>query len=205
MPRPKNAKEDKFVSMVSAKAEVDLRLTDFAPRSQLKVAAHVPEHPRFPVIDYHNHLDSLDPRDVLRIMDACGVEKIINITMQTGEAALEIIDRFHRADPARFAAIGWMDWSGLERRDFVQLSSNRLERLAAHGVCGIKLWKDFGLRKGCPATNSPASEHPAAVIQSAAPAAGQAAKRASPETTPQATPPHTGPREPSQIPSDPTS
>lgn len=145
MSSPENAPEDKFVAMVSAKAEVDLRLTDFAPRSQLKVAAHVIEHPRFPVIDYHNHLDSLDPRDVLCIMDACGVEKTVNITMRTGEAAFEIIDRFHHAAPDRFAAIGWMDWSGIERSDFVQLSLDRLERLAAHGARGIKFWKDFGL------------------------------------------------------------
>ena len=46
--------------MVGAKAEVDLRLTDFAPRSQLKVAAHMIERPRFPVIDFHDHPDSLE-------------------------------------------------------------------------------------------------------------------------------------------------
>ena len=137
--------EDKFVAMVTAKAEVDLRLSDFAPRSQLKVAAHVIQQPRFPVIDYHNHLDSCNPRDVLRVMDSCGIEKLINITMQTGQAAHEIFDRYHRAAPDRFAAIGWMDWSGIERSDFVQLSLGRLDRLAEHGAQGIKFWKDCGL------------------------------------------------------------
>jgi predicted TIM-barrel fold metal-dependent hydrolase len=78
-------------------------------------------------------------------MDACGVEKIVNITMQTGQAAIESIDRFHRAAPDRFATIGWMDWSGIERSDFMQLSLDRLERLVDHGACGIKFWKDLGL------------------------------------------------------------
>ncbi|HEV2135364.1 MAG TPA: amidohydrolase family protein [Terracidiphilus sp.] len=137
--------EDKFVAMVSAKASVDLRLSDFAPRSQLMVAAHSIEIPRFPVIDYHNHLDSLDPCDVLRVMDACGIEKIVNITMRTGEAALEIIDRFHQEAAQRFATFAWMDWSGIERSDFVQRTLDRLERLVARGACGIKFWKDFGL------------------------------------------------------------
>jgi predicted TIM-barrel fold metal-dependent hydrolase len=137
--------DDKFVAMVSAKAEVDLRLSDFAPRSQLKVAAHAIEVPRYPVIDYHNHLDALDPREALRIMDTCGVEKIVNITMRTGEAAFEVIDRFHRAAPDRFAAIGWMDWSDIERGDFVQLTLDRMERLVERGARGIKFWKDFGL------------------------------------------------------------
>ncbi len=137
--------EDKFVAMVSAKTEVDLPLSDFAPRSQLKVDYHFLERPRFPVIDYHNHLDSLDPNDVLRVMDRCGVEQVVNITMRTGKAALEIIDRFHRAARQRFATIGWMDWAGVERSDFTQLSLDRLEALVEHGASGIKFWKDLGL------------------------------------------------------------
>ena len=137
--------EDKFVSMVSAKVDVDLRLSDYAPCSKLKVAAHEVEQPRFPVIDFHSHLDAQSPKRVLGVMDACGVEKIVNITMRTGEEAIESIDRFHGAAPGRFATIGWMDWSGVERSDFTQLSLGRLERLVEHGACGIKFWKDIGL------------------------------------------------------------
>jgi predicted TIM-barrel fold metal-dependent hydrolase len=138
--------DDMFVAMVGAKAEVDLCLSDYAPRSELKVPIHNVERPRFPVIDYHNHLDSLRPEDVLRCMDSCGIEKIVNITMQVGQAAIEIIDRFHGAGRDRFAIIGWMDWRGIERSDFVQLTFDRLERLVEHGAIGIKFWKDFGLR-----------------------------------------------------------
>jgi len=136
--------KEKFVDMVSAKAEVDLLLSDYAPRAQLKVPASVIEKPRFPVIDFHNHLDAQSPQAVLRVMDACGVEKVVNITMLTGEAAIETMDRFHQTAPDRFATIGWMDWSGIERSDFTQLSMDRLERLVEHGACGIKFWKDFG-------------------------------------------------------------
>lgn len=137
--------EDRFVAMVSAKAEVDLRLSDYAPHSQLKTAVHVVERPRFPVIDYHNHLDAQPPEEVLQVMDKCGIEKIVSITMQTGQAAIDSMDRFHRAEPDRFATMGWMDWSGVERGDFTQLSMDRLERLVEHGACGIKFWKDLGL------------------------------------------------------------
>jgi predicted TIM-barrel fold metal-dependent hydrolase len=136
--------KEKFVDMVSAKAEVDLLLSDYAPRAQLKVPASVIEKPRFPVIDFHNHLDAQSPQAVLRVMDACGVEKVVNITMLTGEAAIETMDRFHQTAPDRFATIGWMDWSGIERSDFTQLSMDRLERLVEHGAYGIKFWKDFG-------------------------------------------------------------
>jgi predicted TIM-barrel fold metal-dependent hydrolase len=140
-----SGKQDKFVAMVSAKAEVSLPLSQFHPRSMLVTAAHEVQQPRYPVIDYHNHLDALDPREVLRVMDACGVERIVNITMQTGEEALRMIEKFHAADASRFSTIGWMDWSDVDRFDFVQLTCDRLERLVEHGACGIKFWKDLGL------------------------------------------------------------
>lgn len=136
---------DKFVDMVTATAEVDLRLSDFRPRSSLALDEHAVLKPKYPAIDYHNHLDSTEPRDVLAIMDRCGVEHVVNITMQVGQAALETMDRFHRAAPGRFSSIGWMDWNGVDRSDFAEVTIDRLKRLVDHGACGIKFWKDLGL------------------------------------------------------------
>ncbi len=137
--------EDKFVDMVSATADVDLRLSEFHPRAALITPAHPITQPRFPVIDYHNHLDSMRPEDVLAVMDACGVEHVVNITMQVGQAARDVMDRYRSSAHGRFSTIGWMDWSGIERSDFVQVTLDRLHRMVEHGACGIKFWKDFGL------------------------------------------------------------
>jgi len=131
--------------MVTAKATVSLPLSDFQPKTMLVRAEHEIARARFPVIDYHNHLDALAPADVLRTMDACGIERIVNITMQTGDAAIRIIDKFLSADAQRFAVIGWMNWSGVEKPDFTQVSCDRLERLVERGARGIKFWKDLGL------------------------------------------------------------
>jgi hypothetical protein len=136
---------DKFVNMVNAKAEVDLRLSEFHPVSGLTTPQHTIARARFPVIDYHNHLDSTNPTEVLAIMDECGIEHVVNITMQVGETALEIMDRFRNADPLRFSSIGWMDWSGVERSDFAQVTIDRLHRMVEHGAIAIKFWKDIGL------------------------------------------------------------
>ncbi len=136
---------DKFVAMVTATAQVSLPLSDFHPRSMLVTPEHLPERPRFPAIDYHNHLDALEPRDVLRVMDACGIERVVNITMQTGDAALRIIDKFRQAAPSRFSTIAWMDWSGLDRDDFIPLTLDRFERQVQRGAVGLKFWKDLGL------------------------------------------------------------
>jgi len=140
-----NEDRDKFVDLVTATAEVTLPLGEFHPKSMLVTTEHHIERARFPVIDYHNHLDSVDPEEALRVMDACGVEKIVNITMKTGDAALRMIDRFAAADPQRFATIGWMDWSDVAQPDFVDRSCARLEQLAERGAVGIKFWKDLGL------------------------------------------------------------
>jgi predicted TIM-barrel fold metal-dependent hydrolase len=137
--------DDKFIAMVTARAETDLRLSDFAPRSMLVTAEHEITRPRFPAIDYHNHLDVQHPRAVLDVMDECGIERIVNITMRTGDEALAVMDRFHRAAPDRFATIAWMDWHDLHKPGFFTRAVERLERAVEHGACGIKIWKDLGL------------------------------------------------------------
>jgi predicted TIM-barrel fold metal-dependent hydrolase len=134
-----------FMTMVSAKAEVTLPLSDFHPKSTLVSPEHHIEKARFPVIDYHNHLDALEPAEVLRIMDACGIERTVNITMKIGDAAIEVMRKYHSADSQRFATIAWMDWSGVEHKDFAQITIDRLARLVEHGAQGIKFWKDLGL------------------------------------------------------------
>ncbi len=142
----KSEQEDKFVAMVSAVAEVNLPISQFVPKTMLVTPEHVIESPKYPVIDYHNHLDAKDPYETLKIMDACRVERLVNITMKTGDDALEMIKRFHSASPDRFSTIGWMDWSGVESPEFPTLAVERLEKLVEHGACGIKLWKDLGLQ-----------------------------------------------------------
>ncbi|MFP5266641.1 MAG: amidohydrolase family protein [Acidobacteriota bacterium] len=139
--------EDKFVAMVQAKAQVTLPLSEFHPRSMLKTAQHEVRLPRFPVIDYHNHLDAQDPAQVLRVMDACGIEHMVNITMKVGEEALAMMERYRKADARRFSTIGWMDWDGVDGdfKVFVARSVERLERLVEAGAVGFKIWKDLGL------------------------------------------------------------
>ncbi len=137
--------DDKFIEMVTASAKVDLPLSDFAPKAGLCVPVHNIERAKFPVIDYHNHLDAQDPTSVLKIMDACNVERIVNITMRTGEEAFEMHRKFKAASAERFETIAWFDWADLHDTGFWERSIERLERYSDAGFCGIKIWKDLGL------------------------------------------------------------
>jgi predicted TIM-barrel fold metal-dependent hydrolase len=137
--------QDEFEAMMRARAEVDLRLSDFQPRSMLVTPQTEIHRAKFPAIDFHNHLDSQNPADVLRVMDYCNIERIVNITMRTGAEALAIIDKFTRAAPDRFSTVAWMDWSDLKESGFFDRAVERLEGLAERGAVGIKIWKDLGL------------------------------------------------------------
>jgi predicted TIM-barrel fold metal-dependent hydrolase len=136
--------KDKFIAMVTAKAEVNLRLSDFQPRSMLVTPVHDLKRAKFPVIDYHNHLDAQHPGAVLKVMDECGIERIVNITMQVGSEALAVIKRFHSSAPERFATFAWMDWTDLDTANFFSRCADRLEQIVEHGACGLKIWKDLG-------------------------------------------------------------
>jgi predicted TIM-barrel fold metal-dependent hydrolase len=137
---------DPFVSMMTAESKVTLNLSDFAPQSMLRVAEHSIERPKFPAIDFHNHIDGLEPAEVLRVMDACGIVHLVNITMKPGTEGLKSLARLHAACPHRFSTIAWMDWRDLVEDDFVKRSVQRLEQCVAAGAIGMKIWKDLGLR-----------------------------------------------------------
>ena len=137
---------DKFIAMVSAKANVDLPLSDFQPRSMLVTPEHDVLRAKFPAIDFHNHLDAQNPADVIRIMDACGIERTVNITMKVGDEARSIMRRFHTFAPERFSTIAWMDWTGLHSPGFFERAVENLRSFVEAGACGIKIWKDLGLQ-----------------------------------------------------------
>jgi predicted TIM-barrel fold metal-dependent hydrolase len=68
--------------------------------------------------------------------------------MKVGDEAVEMIERYRAADARRFSTIGWMDWRGADLPDFssfIRLSMERIDRLVAAGIVGLKFWKDLGL------------------------------------------------------------
>lgn len=140
---PENS--DKFIEMVTASARVDLPLSDFAPRHGLRVPETRITGSACPSIDYHNHLDAQDPAEVLKIMDACNIERVVNITMRSGDEAFAIHRKFKGVSEERFDTIAWFDWSGLNDRGFWDRCIERLERWKDAGFCGVKVWKDLGL------------------------------------------------------------
>jgi predicted TIM-barrel fold metal-dependent hydrolase len=137
---------DPFVSMMTAESKVTLNLSDFAPQSMLRVPEHSIQRPKFPAIDFHNHIDGMETAEVLRIMDACGIEHLVNITMKPGIDGIASLTRLRAAASRRFSTIAWMDWRDLQEDGFFERSVTRLEQCVSAGAVGMKIWKDLGLR-----------------------------------------------------------
>ncbi len=135
----------------------DLLLKDFKPQSRLSARKTQIDRPCFPVIDAHNHLgNSFGPGWVdqpvgalLDVMDAAGVDLIIDLDGGWGEEILERhLDHFKAAAPERFKHYGGVDWEKWPEYgdSFGEWVAARLRTQAARGAEGLKIWKVLGLK-----------------------------------------------------------
>jgi predicted TIM-barrel fold metal-dependent hydrolase len=142
----------------------EVLLKDFRPTCLLKVASHVPQRAKFPVIDAHNHLFGECPAErIVEIMDAVGIDTWVNVT---GNVTMPLVnntysiarrelgvflENYVRRFPGRFAAMTmadfaqWGDPMLLKDADFAKRCVERLEEDVAAGACGLKVTKELGL------------------------------------------------------------
>jgi predicted TIM-barrel fold metal-dependent hydrolase len=131
-----------------------LLLADFRPHPTLRVPAHRIERPRYPVIDAHNHLGSAfggdwsgrSPLELAEVLDAAGVEAIVDLDGGQGDDLSREIDHWRGAGPDRvvvFAGLDMPSWAG--ELAFGETEARRLRDSAARGARGLKVWKHLGL------------------------------------------------------------
>jgi predicted TIM-barrel fold metal-dependent hydrolase len=121
----------------------------------LRVAEHHPGRPRFPVIDIHNHLGSVfggswvdrTADELARVLDASGVETIVDLDGGQGDDLSREIDRWRGLDPPRVVVFSGLDYEAWrEAADFGEREAAALRDSAARGAMGLKVWKPLGLR-----------------------------------------------------------
>ena len=133
----------------------DIRLRDWTPRSMLRAAATAVDLPHTPCIDIHNHLGRWltgdggwmieDVGDLIRTMDACHVDMIVNLDGMWGDEIDSNLDRYDRAPPDRFVTFCHLDWGLLAEPDAESRLIAQLEDNARRGARGVKVWKSLGL------------------------------------------------------------
>jgi predicted TIM-barrel fold metal-dependent hydrolase len=134
---------------------VELSLSDFKPIPKLVTHETPISKPRFPVIDFHNHLrghfggwETRPVSQLLDILDEADVRLYIDLDGGWGEDIVEThLDHFKAAAPERFRVYGGVDWDRWpEHGDkFGEWAADRLRKQAARGVEGLKIWKMLGL------------------------------------------------------------
>ena len=133
----------------------DLRLADYRPRPRLRVRTHGVDKPKFPAIDVHNHLGSAfggewavrDPGELVAILDAAGVERIIDLDGGQGDALSREIDRWQRRVPDRVSVFAGLDYDRWAVDPaFGETEAAALRDGVARGARGLKVWKLLGLR-----------------------------------------------------------
>ena len=130
-------------------------LAAFRPRSRLRLPTHPIDRPRWPVVDAHNHLGAafggqwagLGPRDLLPVLDAAGVEAIVDLDGGHGGVLADEVARWQQPHPDRVAVFCGLDCGSWEEDPrFGETEARRLEASAAAGARGLKVWKVLGLR-----------------------------------------------------------
>jgi predicted TIM-barrel fold metal-dependent hydrolase len=133
-----------------------LSLQDYRPKPRLVVKETQVVHPRFPVIDAHNHLaepfgggwDKRPVSELLDRLDAANVRVYVDLDGGWGEDVLyQHLDTFKAAAPERFAIFGGVDWDAWATHgdQFGEWAAERLRIQAQRGAQGLKIWKPFGL------------------------------------------------------------
>lgn len=133
----------------------DLPLRAFRPRPMLRTEHHAVDRARVPAIDAHNHLGRWlsedggwvvpDVDDLLELLAAVNVAAVVNLDGRWGDELESNLDRYDRAHPGRFATFCQLDWREAARPGFEGRLVASVERSAAAGARGLKVWKDLGL------------------------------------------------------------
>jgi predicted TIM-barrel fold metal-dependent hydrolase len=133
----------------------DLRLADWRPRRTLVARTTPVPRSAVPCIDVHNHLGrwltgpgwtAPDVPALLDLMDAHGVQLVVNLDGMHGAELEANLDRYDRAHPDRFRTFCQLDWDLLATDHGVHRLHEQLRDCARRGAAGVKVWKTLGLR-----------------------------------------------------------
>jgi predicted TIM-barrel fold metal-dependent hydrolase len=151
-----------------ATAGGELPLTEFRPRSMLKVAEHPLERAKFPVVDAHTHFrlklemtkDGVAPdtklENFVKVMDRNNIAVCVSLDGGLGEQLQEHKKFLWTKYPDRFVIFANIDFQGAgkaddsatwdcQREDFGRRTALALADAKKAGASGVKFFKSFGL------------------------------------------------------------
>jgi hypothetical protein len=139
-----------------------LDLSEYEPRSMLRVPENRVEKARFPVIDIHTHLSwstkgekgvplgedrrfLAAPQELLKVMDAKNLRTMVNLTGGFGAGVGQSVARFDRPHPGRFITFTEPWWPKTNAPDYPKFQADAIARAHKEGAQGLKVLKALGL------------------------------------------------------------
>src|SRR3954471_2129765 len=139
-----------------------LDLSQYEPKSMLRVHETHVARARFSLIDFHTHLSGSTksekgvelspdrqylgtPAELLTVMDGKNIRAMVNLTGGYDQGLAEAVDKYDRAYPGRFYTFTEPSYSSFKRPDYPKLQAQAIERAHRDGGRGLKILKTLGL------------------------------------------------------------
>jgi len=139
-----------------------LDLSQYEPKSMLRVHESHIERAKFPVIDFHTHISlstksekgvelSPDrqylgtPQELLAVMDRKNIKTMVNLTGGYEKGLAEAVAKYDRAFPGRFYTFTEPSYSHFKEPDYPKLQAQAIEQAHRDGARGLKILKTLGL------------------------------------------------------------
>ena len=139
-----------------------LDLSDFEPKSMLRVHESRVERAKFPVIDFHTHITVSarsengvelaserkylgTPKELLATMDRKNIRAMVNLTGGYDKGLAEVIKKYDRDFPDRFYTFTEPSYERWKEPNYPQLQAQAIEEAHRQGARGLKILKTLGL------------------------------------------------------------
>lgn len=139
-----------------------LELSDYEPRSMLRVKETHVSHARYPVIDIHTHLSFSAknengvsvgaarhflafPDFLLPVMDRHNIRALTNLTGGFDEGLRECVEKFDKAHPGRFYTFTEPSYNRFLEPDYPKIQAQAIADAHTAGAKGLKILKTLGL------------------------------------------------------------
>jgi predicted TIM-barrel fold metal-dependent hydrolase len=142
----------------TAGAPQPLDISQFEPRSMLRVTETSVPRARYPVIDIHTHLTFSEsrtgngavqvlapPPELLPVMDRRNLRTMVNLTGGTGAGLATSVREFQAAHPGRFLTFTEPSYARAADPGYAQFQADELAKAHAAGARGLKVLKTLGL------------------------------------------------------------
>jgi predicted TIM-barrel fold metal-dependent hydrolase len=137
-------------------------LSEFEPKSMLKVPETNVERAKFPVIDIHTHISFnavnkngvgisekvkflAEPADLLAVMDRRNIRTLVDLTGGFGQGLVDTVQKFHKPYPDRFIIFTEPWYPRTNQPGYPQFQADAIEKAHKAGARGLKILKTLGL------------------------------------------------------------